>query len=243
MRNAREKGAASARPVATTFQIVEAYKTVRTNLLFVLAPHKRKVVLFSSAEPNAGKTTASSNLAITMAQTGVRVLLIDADLRKPSQHKTFRVKKHNGLSRILSGELTFEDCVCREVARGMDLLPSGSLPPNPSELLGSESMDKLLDEVTALYDYVFIDTPPLCVVSDSLVLCEKAAGTVLIARQGQTTYEELHRAVENIHDVQGNLLGVVISDMKDGARPYSRYDRYKYYKAHDYSYTQTNSET
>ena len=238
MRNVREKGAANARPIATTFQIVEAYKTVRTNLLFALAPHKRKIVLFSSAEPNAGKTTASSNLAITMAQTGVRVLLIDADLRKPSQHKTFRVKKHNGLSRILSGELSFDECVCREVARGLDLLPSGSLPPNPSELLGSENMSQLLDEVTEQYDYVFIDTPPLCVVSDSLVLCEKAAGTVLITRQGQTTYEELRRAVENIRDVQGNLLGVVISDMKDAGRPYSRYDRYKYYKAHDYAYTQ-----
>jgi len=238
MRNGNDNNAASARPIATTFQIVEAYKTVRTNLLFALATHKRKIVLFSSAEPNAGKTTASSNLAITMAQTGARVLLIDADLRKPSQHKTFRVKKNQGLSRILSGELTFNECVCREVAHGMDLLPSGSLPPNPSELLGSENMDKLLDEVSAQYDYVFIDTPPLCVVSDSLVLCEKAAGTVLITRQGQTTYEELRRAIANIRDVQGNLLGVVISDMKEAGRPYSRYDRYKYYKAHDYSYTQ-----
>ncbi len=238
MRNARDKGAANARPIATTFQIVEAYKTVRTNLLFALAPHQRKIVLFSSAEPNAGKTTTSSNLAVTMAQTGVRVLLIDADLRKPSQHKTFRVKKDNGLSRILSGELSFEDCVCREVARGMDLLPSGVLPPNPSELLASESMDKLLNEVAEQYDYIFIDTPPLCVVSDSLVLCEKAAGTVLVTRQGQTTYEEVRHAVESIRDVQGNLLGVVISDIKDGGRPYSRYERYKYYKAHDYAYTQ-----
>ncbi len=238
MRNITNAKDGGSRPIATTFQIVEAYKTVRTNLLFALAPHKRKIVLFSSAEPNAGKTTASSNVAITMAQLGVRVLLIDADLRKPSQHKTFRVKKTNGLSRILSGELTFEECVCREVARGMDLLPSGSLPPNPSELLGSEQMDALLDEVTAKYDYVFIDTPPLCVVSDSLVLCEKTAGMVLVTRQGQTTYEELRRAVENIKDVQGNLLGVVISDMKDANRPYGRYERYKYYKAHDYSYTQ-----
>ena len=238
MRNTKNKSSANARPIATTFQIVEAYKAVRTNLLFALAPHKRKVVLFSSAEPNAGKTTASSNLAITMAQTGASVLLIDADLRKPSQHKTFRVKKNNGLSRILSGELTFNECVCRSVSQGMDLLPSGSLPPNPSELLSSENMDKLLDEVSAQYDYIFIDTPPMCVVSDSLVLCEKSAGTVLITRQGQTTYEELRRAVENVRDVQGNLLGIIISDMKESIRPYSRYERYKYYKAHDYSYTQ-----
>lgn len=238
MRKKSKETNSSVRPIATTFQIVEAYKTVRTNLLFALAPHKRKIVLFSSAEPNAGKTTASSNLAITMAQTGARVLLIDADLRKPSQHKTFRVDKSNGLSRILTEELSFDQCVCRNVARGMDLLPSGTLPPNPSELLGSEAMNRLLDEVSAQYDYIFIDTPPLCVVADSLVLCEKAAGTVLITRQGQTTYDELRRAIDNINDVQGNLLGVIISDMKEANRPYGRYERYKYYKAHDYSYTQ-----
>ena len=244
MRNARGKkgnaGSSESRPIATTFQIVEAYKTVRTNLLFALAPHERKIVLFSSAEPNAGKTTASSNVAITMAQTGARVLLIDADLRKPSQHKTFRVKKHNGLSRILTGELKFDECVCHDVARNVDLLPSGSLPPNPSELLGSDAMGRLLDEVVTKYDYVFIDTPPLCVVSDSLVLCDKTAGIVLITRQGQTTYDELRRAMDNINDVQGNLLGVVISDMKDSHRPYGHYERYKYYKAHDYSYTQSS---
>lgn len=227
------------RPIATTFQIVEAYKAVRTNLLFALAPHQRKVVLFSSAEPNAGKSTASSNLAITMAQTGAKVLLIDADLRKPSQHKTFRVKKNNGLSRVLSGELSFDECVCCDVARGMDLLPSGTLPPNPSELLGSENMDRLLDEVSARYDYVFVDTPPLCVVSDALVLCEKAAGLVLITRQRQTTYDELRRAIEHINDVQGNLLGVVISDIKASSRPYSRQERYKYYKSNNYAYAQT----
>lgn len=238
MRKSNKRSGNSVRPIATTFQIVEAYKTVRTNLLFVLAPHKRKIVLFSSAEPNAGKTTASANLAITMAQTGARVLLIDADMRKPSQHKTFRVSKANGLSRILSGELTFEECVCREVAHGMDLLPSGLIPPNPSELLSSDNMDKLLDEVIARYDFVFIDTPPLCVVSDALVLCEKTAGLVLITRQGQTTYDELRNAIDCIKHVEGNLLGVVISDMKEIGHPYNGYGRYKYYKAYNYSYTQ-----
>ena len=225
------------RPIATTFQIVEAYKTVRTNLLFALAPHKKKIVLFSSAEPNAGKTTASSNIAIALAQTDVRVLLIDADMRKPSQHLTFRVNKNNGLSRILTGDLTFSECVLHDVARGMDLLPSGIIPPNPSELLGSEAMDRLLEEVGGLYDYVVIDTPPIGVVADSLVLCEKAAGTVLITRQGQTTYDELRNAINSIKDARGNLLGVVISDMKDIGTSYGRYSRYKYYKAHDYSYS------
>lgn len=235
----KNKKKSGARPIATTFQIVEAYKTVRTNLLFALAPHNKKIVLVSSAEPNAGKSTVSSNLAITLAQNGVRVLLIDADLRKPSQHRTFRVKKHNGLSRILSGELTFEDCVCREAAKNTDLLPSGSLPPNPSELLGSEAMEALLNKLSTEYDYILIDTPPLAVVSDALVLCEKAAGIILVTRQGQTTYDELRNSTDAIKNVNGNLLGVVISDVNDISRPYCSYTRGKYYKAYDYSYSQS----
>ena len=230
------------RPIASTFQIVEAYKTIRTNLLFALAPCDNKIVVISSAEPNAGKSTVSCNLAITMAQTGARVLLIDADMRKPSQHKTFRVKKANGLSRILSGQLSEEECICREVARGLDLIPSGSIPPNPSELLGSEAMSDLLDRLSVQYDYIFIDTPPLGVVADSLVLCNISAGTILVTRQRQTTYQELGAAIKSVQDVEGNLLGVVISDMRENPRSYGRYEKYHYYKAYDYSYS-TGMET
>ncbi|MBR2337906.1 MAG: CpsD/CapB family tyrosine-protein kinase [Clostridia bacterium] len=234
---AKQKSNLPTRPIASTFQIVEAYKAIRTNLLFALATANSKVVIISSAEPNAGKSTAASNLAITMAQTGARVLLIDADMRKPSQHKVFRLKKANGLSMILSGLMTYEECVCREVAKGLDLITCGTLPPNPSELLGSEAMGNFLSEMQEHYDYIFVDTPPLCVVSDALVLSDKAAGIVLVCRQRQTTYEELQHAVDNVKDVQGNLLGAVITDMKENGRTYGKYDRYKYYKSYDYSYT------
>lgn len=231
------------RPIASTFQIVEAYKTIRTNLLFALAPSDNKIITISSAEPNAGKSTVSCNLAITMAQTGAKVLLIDADLRKPSQHKTFRVKKTYGLSRLLSGQSELEECLCREVARGLDLIPSGSLPPNPSELLSSDAMRDLLDRLSVQYDYIFIDTPPLVVVADSLVLSNLTAGTVLITRQGQTTYEELQDAVDSIKNVEGTLLGVVISDMRENPRTYGRYEKFHYYKAYDYSYSTVAEET
>ena len=228
---------AGQRPIASTFQIVEAYKTIRTNLLFTLAPCDNKVVVISSSEPNAGKSTVSCNLAITMAQTGARVLLIDADMRKPSQHKTFRVRKSNGLSRLLSGQAELEECLCREVAHGLDLIPSGSLPPNPSELLGSDTMRDLLDRLSVQYDYIFIDTPPLGVVSDSLVLSPLSAGTVLVCRQGQTTYEELQTSIDSVRNVEGNLLGVVISDMRTNPRSYGRYEKYHYYKAYNYTYS------
>jgi capsular exopolysaccharide synthesis family protein len=225
------------RPIASTFQIVEAYKTIRTNLLFALATSESKVVIISGAEPNAGKSTAASNLAITMAQTGARVLLIDGDMRRPSQHRTFRVKRSNGLSMILSGLLTFEDCLCHEVAKGLDLIPSGSIPPNPSELLGSPAMDELLHKAQEMYDYVFVDMPPLGVVSDALVVGSKAAGIILVCRQRQTTYEELKLAVESVQDVQENVLGIIITDMKQSGRSYGRNDHSRYYKRYDYSYT------
>ncbi len=230
-----------ARPIASTFQIIEAYKTIRTNLLFTLSTSESKVVVISGAEPNAGKSTVSSNLAITMAQTGAKVLLIDGDMRKPSQHKTFRVKRNNGLSMILSGLLSFEECVCREVAKGLDLIPSGSIPPNPSELLGSAAMDDFLTEMQKHYDYIFVDMPPLGVVSDALVVGSKVAGVVLVSRQHQTTYEELERAVESIRDVQETLLGVIITDMKTDERTYGRYDRYRYYKYYNYAYSSAPS--
>lgn len=233
----------TARPIASTFQIVEAYKAIRANLLFALATSDSKVVVLSSAEPNAGKSTAASNLAITMAQTGAKVLLIDADMRKPSQHKVFRVKKGNGLSMILSGMMTYEDCVFRDIAKGMDLITSGALPPNPCELLGSEAMAKFLEDMQEKYDYIFVDTPPLCVVSDALMLSDKIAGMVLVCRQRQTTYDELRDAVRNIEDVQGNMLGVVITDMHESGRTYGKYERYRYYRAYDYSYAPNNEAT
>ena len=226
----------TARPIASTFQIVEAYKALRANLQFALATSDKKVIAVTSAEPSAGKSTASSNLAITMAQTGSRVLLIDADMRKPTQHKTFRVRKSNGLSMILSGLLTYEDCVCREVAKGTDLIPAGTIPPNPSELLGSPAMARFLAEMQEKYDYVLVDMPPVGVVSDALVVAPHVAGILLMARQRQTTYEELQQAVDSVKMVDGNILGVVITDVRDSDRSYGRPERYKYYRSYDYTY-------
>ena len=130
------------------FQIVEAYKHVRTSLLFSLAPVSQKSIVVSSAEPDTGKSTTCSNLAITMSQTGARVLLIDADMRKPVQHKIFQVNNTTGLSELLSGFTKLNDVIHVDVASKLDLITSGPIPPNPSELLGSESLIKLLEPVS-----------------------------------------------------------------------------------------------
>ena len=224
-------------PIANTFQIVEAYKLVRTNLLFALSTSENKAVVISSAEPNAGKSTSATNLAITMAQTGAKVLLIDGDMRKPSLHKTFHVKRANGLSMILSGLLPFDECLCRNMAKNLDFIPSGTIPPNPSELLGSVAMDRLLEKASELYDYIFIDMPPLGVVTDALILSNKVAGIVLVCRQKQTTYAELQLSIENIQNVNGRFLGLIITGVRRDLNSYGHYGKYRYYKYYNYSYT------
>lgn len=219
--------------VENSFEIVEAYKALRANLLFSLAASPKKIVLVSSSEPGAGKSTTCSNLAVLMAQTGSRVLLVDADLRKPTLHKHFHVSKSEGLTRHLINLATWQDIVQKDVAPNLDLITSGPIPPNPSELLGSARMVQFLNQVAEEYAYVFIDTPPVNVVTDGLVLAARASGTVLVCRQSVTTYDELEEAVNNIENVNGNLLGVIINDYKQiGTERKRQY----YYKKYGYGY-------
>lgn len=218
------------------FSVMESYKMIRTNLVFSLATSDKRIVVFSSSEPSAGKSTLSANLAIVMAQTGARVALVDADMRKPTQHRNFKVVRTMGLSKILGGLATLDECLCKDVKPNVDLIPSGPTPPNPSELLGSARMVKLLEELSAKYDYVFIDSPPLCVVADALVVAPHTSGVVLVARHNQTTYEEFGEALEKVETAGVNLLGCVISDMKVTENAYSRYGRYgKYGKYNRYN--------
>lgn len=232
-RNSAQSRAANRLNKNTTFQIVEAYKTIRTNLLFALSPVKEKMVLVSSAEPSAGKSTVCSNLAITMAQTNAKVLLIDTDLRRPTQHKIFRLGNDRGLSKLLGGFSTLEETIYRQVVPNLDIIVSGPIPPNPSELLGSSKMEELLTSLSLEYDYIFVDGTPVNVVADSMVLAPRMAGTVLIARQQQTTYDEIQKAVGHIRGVNGNILGIVITDVKMKNKMYGSY---KSYKSYDYRY-------
>ena len=212
----------------TPFQITEAYKTVRTNLLFSLAPHKSKAMVISSALPSEGKSTTCSNIAIAMAQTEARVLLIDADLRKPTQHKVFKRPNNFGLSGILTGFDTVEQAIQKNVCLNLDLITSGQIPPNPSELLCCENMGFLLEELSKHYDYIFIDSPPINIVTDAIVLANQVAGIVLVARQGQSTYNELEKAVSSIEFANANILGLVLTEVRDQGGPYGHY-RYKYH--------------
>jgi capsular exopolysaccharide synthesis family protein len=217
------------------FHVKEAYKTLRTNLLFSLAACKNKNIVISSALPSEGKSCTCANLAIAMAQTGAKVMLIDADLRKPTQYQIFKVDNSKGLTTILAGFNNLDDVIKKDVVEGLDLITSGPAPPNPSELLGAERMTFLLEKLNDHYDYVFIDTPPVNVVSDALVFAERIAGILLVTRHGRSTYDEMTKAVSSIEFSGANILGVVINGVSERS---GRYGKYKYgkYKYGEYSY-------
>jgi capsular exopolysaccharide synthesis family protein len=220
----------------TSFQIVEAYKNLRANLLFALSTSDSHAVAITSSEPSAGKSYTCANLAITMAQTGNHVLIVDADMRKPVTHKLFQVPNQQGLSTLLSGSTAgVDDVLHKDIAPNVDLITSGPIPPNPSELLGHKRMENLLDTIAKTYDYIFIDTPPINVVSDAMMLTDKTAGVLMVARQRQSTIDEVHRAVDKYRTLEAPILGIVLTDVGSGGRGYA-YGRYSYYSYNYYQY-------
>ncbi|QKN23683.1 CpsD/CapB family tyrosine-protein kinase [Caproicibacterium lactatifermentans] len=207
----------------TNFHAEEAYKIIRTNLLFTLASAKNNIILVSSPEAAAGKSITCANLAISMAQTGKNVVLIDADMRKPVQHRIFEFANTDGLSTILSKTADADKILHHYKDTSLDVISAGPIPPNPVELLSSKNMQDFLDSISGGYDYVFIDTPPINMLSDALVLEPYVSGTVLIARQNQTTYDSLQKTIDSIKKVNGTVLGVVINDVREKSKPYSSY--------------------
>jgi len=194
--------------------IAEQYKTIRTNLQFSSVDGNLKSILLTSAGPSEGKSSTTANLAIVFAQQGKRVLLIDADMRKPTLHYTFRLDNRKGLSSVLVGESTLEEASMPSEVTGLDLLSCGPIPPNPSELLGSNSMKKLHDQATSVYDLVIFDTPPVLAVTDAQILAGLCDGAIMVVRSNQTEYEEAIKAKELLTIGKAKLLGAVLNDRK-----------------------------
>lgn len=226
----------------TPFIIQEAYKTARTNIIFSVSGSTSancKIIAFTSANPGEGKTTTCINMAITFSQTGAKVLVIDGDLRNPRVHQYLGVVKTDGLSTVLSMQKAFEDVVYHDLRPGLDLLASGSIPPNPAELLSSESMEELLKELTPYYDYIFIDTPPATVVTDAAALSKFLDGMVVVVREGYTTHESLEHAINLLKIADAKILGFFVNDVDPNNANYGAYQkRYgkKYGAGRGYSY-------
>ena len=217
------------------FAVVESYKAIRTNLSFLLSSAKSNVVAITSPNSGEGKSTTAANMAIAFSQLGEKVLLIDADMRRSSLHKKLRTDNGDGLSNILAGMAKAEDCV-RKINDNLFFLPSGRIPPNPSELLGSPAFEKLIKSVSPSYNCVIIDTPPMNVVSDTLIAAPHTAGIVMVVRDGQTHNEDIKHVIDSAEFAGIKILGAVINGVKQASGGGYRYSS-KYYKSRYYSYS------
>jgi len=210
-------------------QMAESYRALRTSLLLSNLGAPPKVIMVTSALPQEGKTTTSINCAVVLAQKGVRVLLIDGDLRRPSIHKTLGMGPRSGLSNVLTGSTKLEQAITRTaILPSLYVLPAGTPPPNPAELLASSNMKEVLVQLSEQFDHIVIDTPPSLSVTDAVVLSQRADAVVLVIRSGQTTKQALRRARDILARVNAKVVGVLLNAV-DLSSP----DYYYYYEYQD----------
>ncbi|MEW9123455.1 MAG: CpsD/CapB family tyrosine-protein kinase [Thermotaleaceae bacterium] len=208
--------------------VAEAYRTLRTNIQFSSLDKELKIIAITSSGPNEGKTTTIANLAVTMAQSGNKVLLIDCDLRKSQIHNHFGLNNHKGLTNVLAQQLPLEEAITQTTVMGLDILTAGPKPPNPSELLGSNTMQAFLQRVSQEYDRVLLDAPPIGVVTDAAVLSAIVDGIILTVASGQVTIDAAQRSKELLEKVNANILGVVMNKIPVEGKGYYGYYYYYY---------------
>ena len=212
------------------FAIVESYKVAWSNFMFSLAANEKKVFAVTSYSKGEGKSTASSNLAISFSKMGKKVLLIDADMRRPNIHNIFKLNNSAGLSNVVSKMISFEEAVKCDVITDLDVLVAGTIPPNPSELMCSNSFIKMIEKLTEEYEYIIIDTPPVGVVADALLLKDLIAGFVVVVREKVTTHRDLSKLLESMKLADTKVLGLVEVGCDNSARKgKKKYYYYQYY--------------
>ena len=187
----------------------EAYRSLRTSLLYAVANAPPTVILITSPGLRDGKSTTCANLAVVLAQAGKETLVIDGDLHEPSLHKIFGVPNVNGMVNVLSGEYDLSE-MCTEPLPGLKLLSAGPIPPNPAELLISGRLAPLIGQARQLFDYVLIDSPPTELVSDPMIIATQADAVILVLNSEETGKGSLHKAMRNLEAVGANVLGTVI---------------------------------
>ena len=213
------------------FSFAEAFRVFAVNLRFTFAQKTSRTVLITGVSENMGKTLISANLAIAMAQSGFKVLLIDCDIRKPCVHKLFKDENSIGLTHVLCDDVKVEDAIKKANVDNLWYMTAGLKSPNPIKLLLSAEMTNLIANLTREYDWIIIDTPPVGVVSDALILSNNCDGVVMVVEEGVSDYRQVSKAIEEIKYVNGNLLGVVLNKSKKNSRRYYYYS-YSYGENH-----------
>lgn len=223
-----------------SFAAKEAYKLLRTNLSYILSENEAKdchIIGVTSSLRGEGKSTTSINLCYVLAEMNKRVLLVEGDLRLPSLHKKLKKESKAGLTNILARETTFESC-CRRVrtatANGdtvsFHVLVAGDIPPNPSELIGSNRMKALMQELSQYYDYIVLDLPPVTAVTDALVASKIVDGLIVVVRSNYVDRGSLEETLRQIRLVNGRILGFVMTCTTPSSGSYGKKYRYRYYK-------------
>jgi len=210
--------------------LAEAYRQLRTSILLSTAGHAPKSLLITSSLPSEGKTTTATNTAISLAQTGAKVLIIDADLRRPRLHAVFNVENGNGLSTLLSTELTEQEMlnvIKQDEGTKLYMLTSGPIPPNPAELIGSEQMANLLKLAQGHFTHVVVDSPPITSFTDGVLIASMVDGVILVVHAGKSSRQVVRRARQLLSDVGAKIFGVVLNNVNLRSQ-----DNYYYYQSY-----------
>ncbi|SHJ61483.1 capsular exopolysaccharide family [Clostridium cavendishii DSM 21758] len=207
----------------------EAFRTLRTNIQYSSLDEEIKTLVVTSSAPSEGKSTVISNLAVSMAQAGKKVLLVDCDFRKPTIHKKFALSNNNGLTNIIIGDAKIEECLKATETERLYVLTCGTIPPNPSEMLGSKAMRKYINDFKEIFDLILIDAPPVLAVTDAQLLAVNVDGVVLISSYGKTEKKAIIKSKELIENVGGKVLGVVLNMVPTKANEYYYSKYYGHY--------------
>lgn len=210
------------------FQVQEAYKTMRTNIRFMLSGEGCKKFCITSGNASEGKSITILNLAISFAEAGHKVLLIDGDMRRPSMARLLIEVATPGLSNVLAGLCTVEEAVRKSEYPNLDLILSGEIPPNPSELLGSERMEEIIQRLSKKYDYILIDTPPVGIVSDACVIANVTDGVLFLVRQHVTEKDVVVHGVKQMELAGAKLLGFILNGSEAEGKTRYANKKYKY---------------
>jgi len=203
--------------------ISEQYRTIRTNIAFSMVDQELQTLICTSSNPSEGKSTTIANLAITFAQQGKKVLFIDADLRKPTVHYHFQIDNRNGLTSVLTKHISLEEAIILTEIENLWILPSGIIPPNPAELLGSKAMKDVIDKATNLFDMIIFDAPPVLAVADAQILGNICDGALLVVRSNNTEKEELQKAKGLLDKANVNIIGTVLNGVEQKDTSYYYY--------------------